>query len=231
MLDTSASGKYFVRVNDLPALPAIQGQIVFMREVSATRIMLSLTNNCQPDTRVVTLPPEANDDGWYNITPLILSANSLILPKYDRCVYRNATALSYRHHLDIAHTPITETQAKHQLCILGKINGRAVSLQKTAYYIADIDSNGYILAYGGFCQPLQPWEKPQIQQRVLRLLGSGRQLFLAKPIVDACNQAYDEDFNRALEFSSAITESVSASSVDAQATSERGTYMSQMRLT
>lgn len=215
MLNISDVGKFYVRTKELPIFPETEGQIVMIKEVSHNGIRFNFTDDCRPIGSTYQLPPEANDNGWYDITQLILMANSTILPKYSDCVFNNDVAMNYRNFIDINIHPVDERSAEGMLCLLGNTNGKNLTFTKQAYYIVSSDENGYILAYSGFCQPLESWEKPKIQQRVLKLTGTNRKLFSARAVVEACNAAYAEDFELANKYAAEISDAVCASSAEA----------------
>ena len=214
MLTTQSAGGFFVRIKEFPEFPEIEGKIMFIRKVGPEGVQVSFTDDCRPSEKVYQLPPTVNDNGWYNVTSMIMMANTVILPKYDRCVFANEVAMSYRNHIDVMPAPLDETRAQGTICMLGSVNNRVISLTKQAYYVVACDDQGYILAYSGFCQPLEEWEKPSLQQRVLRLVGTGRHLYPAEQIVAECNAAYQEDLQVAQNFATNIEETVAASSSD-----------------
>ena len=214
MLNVNDAGKFYVRIKEFPAFPEIEGQIVMIKEVSDEGIRLNFTDDCRPVGNTYQLPPAANDNGWYDVTQLIMLANSTILPKYSACAFINDVAMNYRNFIDVNVRPIDEQSAAGMLCLLGNVNGKTLTFTKQAYYVVSSDENGYILAYSGFCQPLESWEKPKIQQRVLRLTGTTRKLFPAKTIVDACNAAYYEDFKLANKYTTEISDAACASSAE-----------------
>lgn len=214
MLTANSVGRFCVRIKELPVFPELEGQIVYIRKCDSTGLQLSLSENCKPMERVYSLPVEAVDNGWYDVTSLIMAANTVILPKYEKCVFTSEVASNYRNFLEIAAQPVDEHRAAGSLCLLGTVSNRSVTYSKQAYYVVASDENGYILTYSGFCQPLESWEKPKIAQRILRLMGTSRRLFLAEPIVSACNRAYAEDFDLATNFAKVIREAVAAASTD-----------------
>lgn len=214
MLNIDSGGKFFVRIKEYPAFPDVEGQIVYIRSVSRDGLEISFTDDCRPMNKVYQLPAVANDNGWYDITSLILKANTVILPKYSKCVFASNIASGYRNFLDKIPAPYEERDSIGRLCFLGTMNGRNVKFSKMAYYIVAIDDNGYILAYAGFCQFLDEWERPQILQRILRIVGTNRKMFPAEFIVNACNKAYEEDTSRAQDYAKTIQDTVAASSVD-----------------
>ena len=214
MLNKDAINKFFVRIKELSIFPAIEGKVVYVRAVTQEGIQLSLTDDCCPSAKVYQLPASANDSGWYEVTSLIMAANMLILPKYDKCVFASDVAMSYRNAVVENLAPLDEAAAVGKLCLLGAVNGRTVSFTKQAYYVVSTDVNGYILAYSGFCQPLEKWKRPAQQQRILRLVGTNRHLFPAEVVVNACNKAYREDFERAQQYANAIVEEATAASTE-----------------
>lgn len=220
MLKDTDVNKFFVRIKELNIFPDVEGKVIYIREVTQAGFKLSLTDDCRPLEKVYQLPPEANDSGWYDVTSLIMAANMLILPKYEKCVFDSQVAVEYRNVAVEGLEPLDEAAAVGQLCLLGAVNGRAISFMRQAYYVASVDDNGYILAYSGFCQPLDEWKKPVLKQKILRLVGTNRHLFPAKPIVDACNLAYHEDSDRASHYAAQIKEAAAASSTDTNAGTE-----------
>lgn len=220
MLSSLDVGSFFVRIKEYMPFPDIEGKVIYLRGVSSDRVEISFTDDCKPMDKVYALPLDVNDNGWYNVTPMIMMANMCILPKYDKCVFDNEVAMNYRNHLDRIPKPVDESQASNGIYLLGSSNNRVISFSKQAYYIVSSDVQGYILAYSGFCQPLEEWEKPKLQQRVLRLVGTSRKLYPAEPIVNACNQAYHADFEQAMSYANTIRDTVAASSVGDNAASE-----------
>lgn len=214
MLNTDAAGSYFVRIKDLPIAQEVVGKIVYVNDVSHDGIVLQFTDDCRPLEEKYTLPPQANDNGWYDVTELVLAANSVILPKFNRCKWDSETAVNYRNFVEVQVQPLSEADAVGRLCLLGDIKGQNVTYSRQAYYVAAADSNGYILTYAGFCKPLESWQNPDIKQRVLRLASSTRKLFPAEQIVKACNEACAEDMAVAMDFVSNLLEAASIASTD-----------------
>ena len=206
MLNLDAVGNFYVRIKECPAFVSVEGKIVYIREVSTEGIQFSFVDNCRPEKEVYALPPEGNDNGWYNITDLIYAANTVILPKYSRCVWESETAMNYRNFITDSMFVVEETDAIGKLCLLGNVKGKTINLLKQVYFVVAVDDNSYMLVYSGFCQPLADWQKPVIQQRVLRIIGTARKLFLAEPIVKACNEAYHEDIEHAEKFITKLRE-------------------------
>lgn len=214
MLKANAVGTFHVRIKEFPAFPDIEGKILYIRDVTPNGLNVSFTDDCRPQDAVYQLPPEANDNGWYDITSMIMEANTAIMPRYDKCAFTNDVAISYRNHLDAVPKPLDENSAVGHICMLGTVGNRTVTFSKQAYYVVACDDQGYLLVYSGFCQPLEEWEKPSLQQRVLRLAGTARKLYPADTIVKACNDAYSEDFDKAQSYATTIREVASACSTD-----------------
>lgn len=220
MLDASSTGTFQVRIKEFPAFPDIEGKILFIRAVTSQGVQASFTDDCRPLDAVYQLPPEANDNGWYDVTSMIMEANTAIMPRYDKCMFSSDVAMAYRNHLDALPQPLDEAQAVGHICLLGTANNRVLTFSKQAYYVVACDNQGYMLVYSGFCRPLESWEKPNLQQRVLRLSGTARKLYPADAIVRACNDAYSADFNKAQSFATNIKEAASACSTDTDVGSE-----------
>ena len=216
MLNVKDKGNFYVRIQEYAPFPEIEGRICLLRDINAEGLIISFMANegCIPGDGKFNLPSDVNDNGWYNITNMMLAANVAITPRYDNCVFDNDTALNYRNYLDSVHRPLDDMQAKGKICLLGTPNGRVMSFSKQAYYVIDIDEQGYALVYAGFCQPLEEWEKPKLSLRVLRLVGTGKKFYEAAPIVAACNGAYHEDMGTAQNFVAVVKETASTCSTE-----------------
>ena len=211
MLNIDSIGSFYVRIKELPIMPEIEGKIVYIHGVDSNNISLSAVNNCNPSDDVHDLDAKYNDNGWYDISSLIFKANIAMLPKYSRCVWENESAVNYRNYMIGSFKTVNEDEAVDNLCMIGKQAGKIVNFSKQVYYVVAADNNGYMLAYAGFCKPLNDWQRPNIVLKVLRIIGTARKLYLAKPIVEACNAAYNEDLGLADNYISSIKESAKIS--------------------
>lgn len=200
-------GSYQVRVRDCPECSDIEGQIVYIRDVTRDGIVFSMTEDCRPLDQQYKLSSASNDNGWHNITDLVMDANLAIMPKYNSCNFASEVAMEYRNFLDpevLTKAQLTDEQAVGKLCLLGTISQRKVSLSKQVYYVVAKDKDGYVLGYSGFCKPVTEWEEPCITQRVLKLSGTGKSFFYAMAVVGACNSAFGEDMESASAYAMAI---------------------------
>ena len=206
--------RYYLRTHPCPDYPSIEGVAVYMRSFDANEIKFSFTDDCKPLDQVCSISSKWADNGWYDVTDLVLQANMTIPPKYSKCVFDSNVALAYRNYADIDVKPLDDSSAVGRLCVIGNFDGHKLSFSKQAYFIAGIDNNGFIIAYSGFCQPLEEWQKPKIQQKFLRLVGAPRKLFLADNIVETCNGLYAADVAALEQYKVKIEDSVAATSTE-----------------
>lgn len=214
MLNIDSAGRFFVRTKEFPAFKEIEGQILYIRDVSSGGIRFSFVQDSKPADKEYLLPIEANDDGWHDINGIMAVANTAILPKYSSCQFTSETARSYREHAECQVKSLTEQEAIGQICFVCAPTKDGNKVSKQAYYVIAVDDSGYMITYQGFCQPLKSWEKPRLNQRVLYLGRSGKRLYPAAPIVDWCNAALNEDKQRSENYAKTIYETVAASSAD-----------------
>lgn len=217
MFNSNKKQHFMVRTRAYPRFPEIVGKILYIRDVDDKFITFSFTEDCVPQKDVYNIPADINDDGWYDVTDLVLRANAIIRPAYSSCVFMNDSASKYRNHLGLELQPLTLANAVNKVCILGDATPRGITFLKQAYFVAVYDKNGYILAYSGYCQPAQWWTKPKIQQKILNLNGTNRSFFPAAQIVGACNAAYTEDTTTANKLVSTLNDRVASVSTDTNA--------------
>lgn len=214
MLNVKDVNRYILRVSKLPEHPELVGQVVYLRHVAPNGVVVSMTDDCRPEATLIPLPATANDDGWYDVTELILDANSAITPRYDACMFLNDTACQYRNHVDdpSALHPCEGEKALGRLCFIGRQNGDHLEFSKTAYFVVSKDDRGFYIVYSGFCEPKKHHMPANITQRVLRLNGTGQRFFAAEPIVSTCNAAYEGDLALRDKYVSDMQDRVAASS-------------------
>lgn len=224
MLNVKDVNRYFLRVAKLPANSDLVGQVIYLRHVAQNGIIVSLTDDCRPEPQLITLPEQANDNGWYDVTELVLDANCAITPRYDMCAFFNDTASQYRNHLEgtEALRLCEGRQAIGKLCFIGRQNNGHLEFSKTAYFVVSLDEHGFYIVYSGFCEPRKKNTPPTIIQRVLHLEGTGQAFFEAAPIVSTCNAAYAGDVKLRDSYVSAMNDRVASSSTrTTQATSTK----------
>lgn len=195
MLNIKDINRYFLRIAKLPERPNIGGQVVYLRHVSQQGIVVSMTDDCRPAPNMIRLSPASNDNGWYDVTELIMDANCAITPRYDMYSFVDETASQYRNHMEdskLLHM-CDGSQAMGQLCFIGRKNGEGFEFSRTAYFVVSVDDQGFYIVYSGFCEPRKSGRSHEILQRVLRLEGTGQHFYEAEPIVSACNAAYKGD--------------------------------------
>lgn len=217
MLNINDINRYFLRLTALPEVPELAGQVVYLRRVSQEGMFISTTDDCRPVPELLKLSAKSNDDGWYDVTELMLAANCAITPRYDLCVFDNDTAKQYRNHVDAEDTikVYDSRQAVGKLCFLGRKTAQGVELSTTAHFIVATDDRGFSVTYSGFCnpKPKKRGTKHRLTQRVLRLEGTGQFFVDATSIVRFCNSSYNTDLERKEQFLCAIEDKVATSSL------------------
>lgn len=213
MLNVKDVNRYFLRTTKLAERPDLVGQVVYLRHVSQTGIVLSTTDDCRPNPGLISLSANANDSGWYDATELILAANSAITPRYDMCAFVNDVASQYRNHItDTSALIVCEGQkAMGRLCFIGRRNNNQLEFSRTAYFVVALDDHGFYIVYSGFCEPREKKSAPNITQRVLRLEGTGQEFFAAEPIVTLCNELYNKDVDARDKYTTDMQERVATS--------------------
>lgn len=195
MLNVKDVNRYFLRTTKLAERPELVGQVIYLRHVAASGIVISTTDDCRPNPALISLSANANDNGWYDATELILAANAAITPRYDMCAFVNEVASQYRNHIEevTALNVCDGKKAMGRLCFIGRQNQSQWEFSKTAYFVVSLDDRGFYIVYSGFCEPKKKQAPPNIIQRVLRLEGTGQKFFAAEPIVTLCNELYNKD--------------------------------------
>lgn len=215
MLNIKDANRYFLRLLALPAAPELAGQVIYLRRVSQDGIILSKTEDCRPMPEVLTLGPNANDDGWYDVTELMLAANCAITPRYDLCIFDCDTSKQYRNHVDDSTVikVYDSRQAVGKLCFLGRKTQQGIELSATAHFVVATDERGFSVTYSGFCNPKSKkrGNHHRLTQRVLRLEGSGQFFVDAFSVVTFCNQSHAGDLQRKDQYIQAIKDKVATS--------------------
>lgn len=215
MLNIKDINRYFLRLTKLAERPDIVGQVVYLRHVTVNGIVVSMTDDCRPNPTLISLPASANDNGWYDATELILAANSAITPRYDMCTFTNDIARQYRNHIEDASALVIceGRRAIGRLCFIGYRSGNRLEFSKTAYFVVFLDEHGFYITYSGFCEPKKKQRLYKINQRVLRLEGTGKEFFAAEPIVTFCNEMYSGDVALRDQYMNDIRERAATSSI------------------
>ncbi len=195
MLNIKDINRYFLRISKLAECTDLVGQVIYLRHVAPNGIVVSTTDDCRPSPEMIPLSSASNDNGWYDVTDLILDANCAITPRYDMCTFVNEVASQYRNHIEdlrVLHE-CDGVKAMGRLCFIGRKNEDHFEFSRTAYFVVSVDSKGFYIVYSGFCEPKKHHQPPNVVQRVLRLEGTGQKFYEAEPIVSACNTAYQGD--------------------------------------
>ena len=217
-------GRFYLRIHKCDEAPEIEGAVVYLREITPDGLSISGTEDCRPLDTVIHLSNLMCDNGWQDVTGLIMQANMVILPKYNSCNFESDISLAYRNYINMDVKPINPYNAVGKLCVIGNTEGKRISYSKFAYFIVAVDDNGYIIAYSGFCLPLDNSGAPRTpQQKILRLVGTNRHLYLASEVVSTCNAVYFEDMRSLDTYRTRIEEAIASSSVEAEEVSRQHT--------
>lgn len=216
MLNIDEINRYFLRLLPLPEAPKLSGKVIYLRRVAQEGLILSETEDCRPLPDLIRLSAKSNDDGWYDVTELMLAANCAITPRYDLCVFDNDTSKQYRNHVDEQGVikVYDSRQAVGKLCFLGRQAQVGTELSATAHFVVATDERGFSVTYSGFCNPKgkkRTMSHPLTQQ-ILRLEGSGKFFVDAHSVVQHCNASYSTDVERKEQFVNAIMDRVATSS-------------------
>ncbi len=217
MLNIGSVNRYFLRLQALPERPEVSGQVIYLRQITKSGMVVSLVDDCRPRPNLIRLSPQSNDEGWYDATELILAANCAITPRYDLCTFVNDTAKQYRNHLEdrSVFRICDSTSATGKLCFVGKFTGKTAELSPQACFVVSTDDYGFSIVYNGFCNPhKKKSDRHKLTQRILRLEGSGQSFFEAAPIVAECNKLYDKDIALKEQYVNAAKDRVASRSTD-----------------
>lgn len=226
------SGAFVVRTRELRGAPQLSGEIIYILEVKADGIVAQLTKECAPVGNPFAIGSAGDDGFWYDVTELVLEANHKIAPSMDEVAYQADVTVSYRNELglDKVAQPLEPQQAEDTVCLIGNTKDGKTAFSKAGYYVVASDSKGYMIAYQGYCGVAGKPSNEAPKLVVLNLNGLPRKMYAAKPIVDACNQAYAEDVGQANYFTEQIIERTIASAGDSSLSRGKFSSVPELRL-
>lgn len=205
------AGMYVVRTRDLTWAYALSGEILYVQDVKSSDIYLRITDQCVPVGKTYVLPAAGDDNNWYDVTELVMDANSCIPPAPAEYAYSSDVAVSYRNSLGLQESLKPTLNPEGQVCVIGAINNGQISFGRYGYYVIACDSNGYMIVYSGYCSAKDSVSE-QKKLTILNLLGTNRVLYPAKEIVTKSNMAYNEDVTMAAHYVSELAEDTLAAS-------------------
>lgn len=208
-------GMYVVRTRELSWARVLSGAICLVHGVEKDgSLHVQLTDDCVPKGGILAVGPQADDGAWYDVSMLVLDANSAIAPKSNKCAYKSAVECNYRNFLGLKDLkPMTTEEAEGSICLIGERTKTGhVVFSKTGYYVISVDVNGYAIVYQGFCTYVDEYSSRKLQLRVMNLDGTDRAFYDASAIVDACHSAYEEDCKLASKYREVIRMEVASSS-------------------
>ena len=228
-----SAGMFVVRTKELSWLRVLSGEICYIESVEPGVIRLRVTQDCVPKGDIYEIPQQADDDGWYDVSELVMDANACIVPSSGTCAFPTPVASTYRNYLGLGDSvpELTVEEAVGRVCLLGERsqNGDSVAFTKQGFYVVSCDENGYAIVYQGYCDYCPPDEKRMLSLRILNLSGTRRAFYPADEIVSACIQAFDEDCGRASDYTQQYIEDTIVSSTDSSLAAARG-GVSEIRL-
>lgn len=210
------NGMYVIRTKELPWARKLTGVICLVESVSDDgALLLRVTEDCVPRGGALKVAPQGDDGCWYDVSDLVMVANSAIAPSSTACEFSSLVESSYRNYIDVGNVyPLSLDDACNTVCLIGEQleDGRTV-FGKTGFYIIDFDANNYVIAYRGFCEHTCGVER-KLSLCILNLCGTTRQFYPADAIVSQCHAAFMEDTQLAGTYRERITNAVSGASTD-----------------
>lgn len=217
-------GMYVVRTKELRWLGAIMGAICYVDRADAGSIQVRITDDCVPVGSPYSIGAEADDGCWYDVSDLVMTVNSCIAPYASTDAFPNAVSVNYRNFLGLGEKvkPYNLREAVGNVCLIGEAGPQGVVFARNGYYVADVDSNGYIIAYQGYCDYRDDESTRKLTLRVLNFNGTNRALYPAREIVGACAKACQEDCDKAMEYVEQIRQDTIVSAADSAFSAQHG---------
>lgn len=202
-------GQYVIRTAKL-AQQIDAGEILYVAKVENCELYIRKTHNCAPLPEIYRIPTQGDDGKWYDVTPLVIEANSFIPANPSTAEFVSEVAASYRNflNLDKVVQPLSLEDAVGKVCLLGKYvkeEGKTI-FGRNGYQVIAYDDEGYIIGYEGYCDVVDFDQTRNLTLKVLNLKGTGRAFYPAEVIVDACCKAYEEDCKLAEQYRAALIE-------------------------
>lgn len=213
-------GMFIVRTRSLPWLRVLSGEICYIEASNAEEIHVRVTRDCVPSGDVYAVPQQADDDGWYDVSDLVLDANACIRPSGSDVKFPAPVAANYRNFLGLGNTvePLSNREAIGRVCLLGEGNGASVAFAKSGVFVVSADDNGFVIGYQGYCEHSN---SENVSLRILNLTGTNRRFYPASDIVNACSVAYSEDCMLAEKYTRNLIDEAIISSSDSSIAASR----------
>lgn len=210
------AGMFIVRTKGLPWLRVLSGEICYVESTGDGEIHLRITQDCVPKGDIYSVPSQADDGFWYDVSDLVLDANSCIAPSVDTLAFPAAVTANYRNFLGLGSvvSPLSNEDAVGKICMLGEATPAGVVFAKNGFYVISCDEEGYVIGYQGYCDYCAPDDKRLLSLRILNLNGTNRRFYPADSIVNACITAYNEDCELASTYEKQIGEDTIVSSAE-----------------
>lgn len=225
-------GMHVVRTRELSWARTLSGVVCLVCNTQQGKIHIQMTKDCIPVGNVLAVPADADDGYWYDVSELIMDANSAILPASNADSYSCSVEANYRNFVGCdGLKPFVGNEAVGQLCLIGERqkSGR-VAFSKMGYYVVGVDVNGYAAVYQGFCEYLEPTVPRNLSLRILNLSNTERAFYPAAEVVNACHTAFAEDCNLATSFREEIKRSTDGSAMISGVCEMYGIGVSKMDL-
>lgn len=213
-------GMFIVRTRALPWLRVLSGEICYVEAVSGSELHLRITKDCVPSGDVYAVPQQADDDGWYDVSDLVLDANACIRPSGNDVEFPAPVASNYRNFLGLGNSvkPLSNQEAVGKVCLLGEGTGSNIAFAKSGVYVVSADDNGFVIGYQGYCDSSV---RDNVSLRILNLMGTNRKFYPAGDIVNACAVAYREDCMLADKYTRNLLDASVVSSSDSSISAGR----------
>lgn len=225
-------GMHIVRTRELSWARKLSGVVCLVKDAQPSKVCIQMTADCVPYGNVMAVPVEGDDGYWYDVSELIMDANSAILPSSDVDAYSCSVEANYRNFVGCDKLkPFVGNDAVGHVCLIGERQktGRVV-FSKTGYYVVGVDVNGYAAVFQGFCEYQEPTAPRKCTLRVLNLSNTERAFYPANFVIEACRAAFTEDCTLAQGYREDIRRSTASVGVDAGVDDILGPGVNRMEL-
>lgn len=212
-------GTFIYRIRNAAALAGVWGKILCVEGFSADGLIVRKTNNCVAVDDPIVIPAQFDDGNWYDVSTLVYQANAAVYPPTDRGTFLSGVAQNYRNFLNLDYIqPMSLDEAIGHVCFIGAVKEGRLLFTRTACYVVDYDNSGWVAVYNGYGAPVGDNTEVVPPELCMYYFGGGtRQFYPADEIINACNDAFEEDVGRAADFSIKINQNIVASSNEATA--------------
>lgn len=212
-------GAFIYRTKNADALSGIWGRILCVEGHNENGIIVRKTSNCVAYDDPLVIPNFFDDGCWYDVSTLVYQANAAVYPPTDKGTFLSSVAQNYRNFLNLDYMqPMSLDEAIGRVCFIGAVKNGRLMFTRNACYVVDYDNNGWVAVYNGYAEPVGDNTEVIPPELCMYYFGGGtRRLYPADEIINACNDAYEEDIGRAADYSIKIKQSIVASSNEATA--------------